>query len=684
MNVSQNRSCANEERCRRPATKGEPHRPAIVRKANSLICSYCAAFERRGFSNLSLDPEKLPARVETRGRKRLNDGIDSQTRLRIQKSIASQKYAAKKRLEKKLGSVESEDFKERWAELQQGFELRKAARWGKLIGIDGTKPRHPKRTSKILERGITQDGRFEWRLLLSAQKSKYEIFVYQIDLFDGARTYDPFVRAGLGESEARKIIQEIRENGFKREKFLVPLSSYSAKANEFLKSAYSSRFSLREIEKMQKNITLGFAIAIFRASEEISLGGKDKRFEHLERVYRTLGNIPLREWAVTPAHIEGWLWAIITSRAEASGRTTERGESIKVQYAKKLIGTLVAIFDRLSYFPIVFPWADTVKRMIQDKRLKLQRKAMSQGQLAPSEGFRCLTLKEFFLILELTPTIHHVSFLIIGLSTGLRPEDLKVIESRDWDRNSGALFFRDGRLNRKNRFESRRNLANPHTSAVVRLILSTPEFFDPNKRKEIVSWFEGDDPYSMKKMESIIKIARWNNTPVATLRDFRTTAATQLAFCGVPLLDITRRLGHVSSITTESYYVKAIPSDGASCSHISPAIERGMTYLGNPVVKLPGKTDSYADTNPWDTFLLVWFIEEVKNRKLKKLKFEGHPNAEIEGKLWPEWAKSVLFTQVDKAIRHADIVRNEWSEASKRQTTGFLDMPFKIGGDKNN
>ena len=159
----------------------------------------------------------------------------------------------------------------------------------------------------------------------------------------------------------------------------------------------------------------------------------------------------------------------------------------------------------------------------------------------------------------------------------------------------------------------------------------------------------------MKSSDTLQRIVSYTKTRVATLRDFRTTCATMLAFCGVERHTIKERCGHKSELTTEEFYIKSLPPDAGAFADIEDRIKRGYDYLRQPEVVFPDETN-YHDTNYWDTFILVQFLNKVLD--LKRNDYHDNDVNEAQDQVLKYWEYE-LVPKLKKAINMSDIARQK-------------------------
>ena len=611
--------------------------PTVLRNGRT-VCSYCLKRDT-GFARLTTDPQMV-SKIgrEKRGRPSLDlDDQKKRERLLAQRAIAQLKQRHKNKLLDELGSESHPDWEQRWEQIELAIETKKSEKWGKQVEVKSPKTFHA--PAKYLEKGVTDNGRYEWYLL--SEINSYTLRIHKIDKLTKSRS-DPFTVKNLTEITYKSAVKKLEDHGINSLQAIQPISSYTSKAKEFKDKFFSSQLTKNDLNQLQKQMTFGFLFALYLLEKPTT----DK--SRVKAIYAVIGDVKIPfEAGPLQISIKNWTQALCDTTISSSTYKRKRLSGPKTKSTlKKLLAIFMNIIGTLEDYQSVFPWAANSTRTIEKYRNLFEKESLKNGKTSHGQGFRCLRLSEITAIFNEAPTISHAALLALALSSGLRPEELAKITPEHWDKESGKIYFSNGKLlSGKLAGHDPKYLANPRTSTVVRLILLNKEFLDLSNKEKLLDWFSKPAVTSisvMKASPTLQRIASYTHTPVATLRDFRTTCATMLSFCGVELNAIQERLGHKTSLTTAEFYVKAMPPDAGSFADIRDPLMRGIEYLRQPEIVFPDG-DIYKDDNVWDTFILAQFCQRVYN--LKIWEYQSHEVVDAEEQVLIPINLRLVFTQ---------------------------------------
>jgi hypothetical protein len=243
---------------------------------------------------------------------------------------------------------------------------------------------------------------------------------------------------------------------------------------------------------------------------------------------------------------------------------------------------------------------------IEAKIEEVARAGKTRGRIP----WRCLYRGEIQIIVEQAPTLSHVAFFVLNLTTGIRPEVIKLLSPKYYDPADGSLDFANGSMNERLPGGEKKRLSNDQESVVARLILSFPDVFDHEQMPDIVAYFEG----GFKKNDDLRKFAKEKKIKLVTHRDFRASCAKNLLQSGFTMEQIALRLGNTEDVASE-HYADNYPPDAVG-------IEPGPAFYGNLTdFKIPAKTGTPVclKGSYWDGWLLKIFLIECIQRKRQTL-----------------------------------------------------------------
>lgn len=679
------RYCANNRECKNITVHGETT-PTRVR-GNRTVCAYCMKHAGASFKTLKTAPAfGAPAPgPERRGRPRLAlDTTAKYRRLQEQRRLAQTKLRLKKALLQELESEQHPDWDRRWQIICDGVERLKVESWGKAAKVKAPPP--PPRSSRAaIESGQTENG-WDWRLHDDVG-GFYSLTIREIDPIEGTRS-DEYLLSKLTEKAYKAALAQLAETGIYNLKVTHPFSSYTTRAREFRTKFTSGTLTTRDAENLSRSMTFGFLVALFLADNPITR----TNMPAIRTMYRIIGDaaVPCSPGPLQK-NIDDWLELLSKAPLIRSTRAGTRNGAKSLQTLKILQFRLSGVMRNAEKYRAHLAWIAGASDYMRSRLRSNTKSSLTAGHTAHSKGYRCLRQNEICEILKRGPTIHHTAYAILALTTGLRPEELKNLTPDHMDKESGNLFYRGGKLmSRKNAAVDPNYLANPNTSTVAKLILANKDFFDFSMKDQAIDWVTraARDPGGMKANRTLHRIAAYTGSPIPTQRDFRTTCATMLAFCGVPREDITHRLGHVSGVTTEQFYIKAIPNDGGAFAEIPDGRERGHQYFNGPEVTLDadGKR-TFRDSNAWDTFLLVQFLQQVLFQKKREYLASGM-NEQAANDAVLRYYQYDLVPKIEAAIehrsrakekRHSRLPQQSFNPfAGKVVATPDIDLPFPV------
>jgi hypothetical protein len=329
--------------------------------------------------------------------------------------------------------------------------------------------------------------------------------------------------------------------------------------------------------------------------------------------------------------------------------------------------------------------AEAYINAFEDAVKSIRDRAVKDGDLVRSIGRRCLSLKEIMSMFKHAPNIHCVGMLGFALSTGIRAGDLKIVSREDFYERTGELLYNSGKLNRTeganlgqkmSHLEGFQTVENPRTSTIVTFLFQNPEYFSPEKNRDIIEkFFFGDkrSRYSMKLNSMLTRIAETAKTREATAMDLRPTAATYIGYQITDIREGQLRLGHINGITTAEKYDKVAPPFAKVFDQVKPPHLQNPTfdqikdwrcyeYLGKPKIKLKNGRE-WKDIWHWDTFVAKQVLEQIAIRKGREFK-EIHGSKEEAIQAFKKWVNDVLLAQFETAINHS----KEMLEERQRQT----------------
>ena len=640
--------CANGIKCKN-ITDNKASAPTVVRRGGP-ICAYCSK-GADGFKKLKTEASLVASKgIDRRGRPRLKlSDADRRTRDLTQRAVAQLKIRKKTALLKELGSKKHPDWDDRWQEISNAVELKKSTLWGKAVGPKIFEKPRSQRAS--LAKGTTENGTWEWSVHEGAEGT-FELSIRKIDHLTKSRS-DSYLLKNLTETAYRSAIKKLEKSGISDLEVTYPFSAYKTKAIEFRLKFSKDQLSLKDIDNFNKNVTFGFLVALYL--EHMPQGKTN--MPRSRTVYRVIGDVkvPTSAGPLQQA-LDQWMEQLASAPLARKTRIGSKGGAKSKSTLSMLYNVLSGITRTLELYKSKLPWADGIALYVRGRLRHHIKDSLKTGNTAHGKGYRCLRQSEICEIFK-APTIHHVALVALAFSTGLRPEELSKLTTDHWNKESGTLHFSGGKLlSKKLAANDPKYLANPHTSTVVKFILTNEEFFDLDMRDEVVGWMQKQVKGKnnvMKGMPALQRIAAWTGTPVATMRDFRTTSAIMAHFCGRSVDKIKESMGHMSIATTTDSYLKGIPEDAGAFVHITDDKIRGAKYFNNPEViwRDQDREHSYTEENAWDTFLLCQFLQQVLRFKTVEFKAQGLTEALAASAAKSYWQWE-LTKKLQRAINH--------------------------------
>ncbi len=487
----------------------------------------------------------------------------------------------------------------------------------------------------------------------------YDLDVYEATTSNGTgfATF-PYRLNGLTEAQLKRETEDLKTEGFDPARYMRPLQDYILAAHDLKKRQLEGDFDLDEeneaygmarqaIRDVNRSATVGLFLGLLILSrgqeESVMTAGRGGSVGSFFRVYDAIGDarIPMAQGAFH-ASVEQWIMQIASEPLKVVPHTGVGRPGKDAASKKQIRFRLQILRDAFRVAATVggcFPAARSADGILTKTRIKraideIDARGLTRGSIP----FRCLYRGELELLMEQVPTLSHAAYLIFCHSTGLRPQHAKMLSTRYFDPETGALSFEKGLLYELRPGGANKSVSRGQESVVVRLILSFPEVFDIGLLPEIARYFA----FVMKKNRDLRAFDKDKGVIVAKQRDFRTTCAKSLFLSGVDMTEIALRLGNTVDVAAK-HYADNVPPDAVH-------FDRGPTFFGDlESLKVGGKSVC-LEGPAWDGWLLKKFLMECIARKRQEYGDDGAGFEAFKARLSAKVLRAHDFREEQSAI----------------------------------